>query len=451
MFASKVTIAATPTRIKAIRMRRSNRIHWPLVVQRRLVWTLVCITLSISTATADWPNWRGTDGSGSVSKGSFPKVLNESTLSWAFPLPGKGCSTPVIFRDQIYITAPENGLDGLTAISKDGTKKWSVTFGQENPGKHRNGSGSNPSASVDSSGIYVYYKSGTLAAVNFDGSVRWQTNLVERYGSDTLFWDHGTSPVVTQANVIMTRMHQGESWIAAFNKKDGALAWKTARNYDTPTECDHGYTTPLVIDFNSKESILTWGGEHLTIHDATEGTLVWSCGGFNPAKNKLWPAIATPVIVDNTAIICFGRNDRGIPKMFGVSLSGSGDVPVSNHQWTRDDVSSFVPSPISYEGQIYLVRDRGEVECLTPADGQTRWNAALPKSRSNFYATPLIANGVLYAAREDGMVFVSTLNKDGMTLESENNMEQSVIGSPVPMDEKILIRGERELRCYSKP
>ena len=97
------------------------------------------------------------------------------------------------------------------------------------------------------------------------------------------------------------------------------------------------------------------------------------------------------------------------------------------------------------------MRDRGEVECLTPADGQTRWNAALPKSRSNFYATPLIANGVLYAAREDGMVFVSTLNKDGMTLESENNMEQSVIGSPVPMDEKILIRGERELRCYSKP
>jgi hypothetical protein len=58
---------------------------------------------------------------------------------------------------------------------------------------------------------------------------------------------------------------------------------------------------------------------------------------------------------------------------------------------------------------------------------------------------------MLYAAREDGIVFVSAINENGMTLESENDMQQSVIGSPVPMDGKILIRGERELRCYANP
>lgn len=432
-------------------MKSSHRLDRLHMNQLRIFLTLFFLASSIATTMADWPNWRGLDGSGSINEGSFPAILDDSTLDWTFPLPGKGCSTPVIFANHIFVTAPENGRDGLTAIAKDGTKKWSVTFGNENPGKHRNGSGSNPSACVDSSGIYVYYKSGTVAAVEFDGSIRWQTNLVERYGSDTLFWDHGTSPVVTETSVIMTRMHQGESWIAAFNKRDGSLDWKTARNYETPTECDHGYTTPLVIDFNSNESILTWGGQHITIHNASNGKLVWSCGGFNPNNNKLWPAIATPVIVDNTAIICYGRNDRGIPAMFGVSISGSGDGSATNHQWTRDDVSSFVPSPISYQGLIYLVRDRGEVECLTPADGKTNWSDAFPKSRSNFYATPLIANGMLYAAREDGIVFVSAINEKGMTLESENDMQQSVIGSPVPMDGKILIRGERELRCYANP
>jgi len=115
----------------------------------------------------------------------------------------------------------------------------------------------------------------------------------------------------------------------------------------------------------------------------------------------------------------------------------------------REDVSSFVPSPISYNKHVYLVRDRGEVECIEPQTGRTIWSDALPKSRSDFYATPLIANGKLYAAREDGMVFVARLNDQGIEILSANEMEQSVISSPVPMNGKILIRGEKDLFCFS--
>ena len=154
-------------------MKSSHRLDRLHMNQLRIFLTLFFLASSIATTMADWPNWRGLDGSGSINEGSFPAILDDSTLDWTFPLPGKGCSTPVIFANHIFVTAPENGRDGLTAIAKDGTKKWSVTFGNENPGKHRNGSGSNPSACVDSSGIYVYYKSGTLAAVEFDGSIKF--------------------------------------------------------------------------------------------------------------------------------------------------------------------------------------------------------------------------------------------------------------------------------------
>jgi len=110
----------------------------------------------------------------------------------------------------------------------------------------------------------------------------------------------------------MARMHQGESWLAAFDKATGEMAWKVPRNYKTPVECDHGYSTPLVIQHQGKESILVWGAEHLTIHNATDGQLTWSCGNFNPDGNKLWPAIATPVLVGDMAIIAYGRNDLPI-------------------------------------------------------------------------------------------------------------------------------------------
>jgi outer membrane protein assembly factor BamB len=417
-------------------------------------YLFACAVLSVAGSTfgednRDWQNWRGPMGNGSVGQGTYPDKLDPNKCLWRTALPGKGCSTPIVSGQRIYVTAPVEGNDGLLCYDLNGSEKWRTTFGKENAGKHRNGSGSNASPISDGKAVYCYFKSGTLAAMEADGKIRWQTDIVGRFGKDTLYWDHGTSPVLTEKHVIMTRIHEGESWVAAFDKQSGEIAWKVARNYTTPQECDHGYTTPLVIQHDGKESILVWGAEHLTIHDATDGKVVWSCGNFNPEKSKLWPAIATPVIVGETAVIAYGRNDRGIPRLHGVRLSGRGDVTATNHVWKRDDVGTFVPTPAVYKNRLILVRDQGEVECLEPSTGQTIWKGAFPKNRAHFYASPLIAGDKLYAPREDGAVFVANLANDKFELISENDMGESIIGSPVPSSGNIIIRGEKHLFCIA--
>lgn len=418
---------------------------------RSLTLLLAGLPLLLATTGAsggdivDWPSWRGAYNLGSIDAGSYPHEFGADKYRWRSALPGKGCSTPILREERIYLTAPADGQDALLCFDVTGKELWRTPFGKENPGKHRNGSGCNASPVTDGHAIYVYFKSGTLAAVELDGTIRWQTNLVESYGKDTLFWDHGTSPVLTKQHVVMCRMHQGESWLAAFDRKTGTLAWKAARNYATPTECDHGYTTPLVITHEGKESLLVWGAEHLTIHSATDGSTVWSCGNFNPDANTLWPAIATPVIVGDMAVIAYGRNDRGTPRLHGVRLKGTGDVTSASHAWKRDDVGTFVPSPVVFQGQVVLVRDRGEVVSINPSTGKTVWEGAFPKHRANFYASPLIAGGKLYAPREDGTVFVANVTGNKFELLAENDMGESVIGSPVPLGNGVLLRGEQHL------
>ena len=414
---------------------------------------VLLLTTGFATADdpLDWPRWRGPQDIGSTEVGTYPVQFDESTTRWRIRLPGKGCSTPIVLNRTIYLTAPVNGNDALISIDWSGDRRWSATFGPENPGKHRNGSGCNASPVTDGSAVFVYFKSGTLAAVELDGTVRWKTDLVQRFGEDKRFWDHGTSPVLTDKYVIMARMHAGDSWLAAFDKTSGDLAWKIARNYSTPVEGDQCYTTPLVIRHDGKETVLVWGTQHITIHDAADGKVHWSCGNFNPDSNKLWPAIATPVIVGDMAVICYGRNDRGKPRLHGIRLGGSGDVTASNHAWRRDDVGSFVPSPAAYQGRVYLVRDRGEVECIDPVTGKTVWSEAFPKGRASFYASPMIAGGNLYAAREDGTVFVATVTNDHFSLIAENDMDERVIGSPVPALNCLLIRGEDHLFCLASP
>lgn len=399
--------------------------------------------------TADWRSWRGPANAGYVERANYSAQFGADKYAWRTQLPGKGCSTPIVLQNRIYLTVPVEGRDALVCYDLQGKELWQAVFGPENAGKHRNGSGSNASPVTDGQSIFVYFKSGTFAAVALDGKIRWKTDLVERFGKDTLYWDHGTSPVLTEKYVVMVRMHQGESWLAAFDKATGEMAWKVARNYQTPTECDHGYTTPLVLTYQGRESLLIWGGEHLTIHNTSDGQLVWSCGNFNPDANKLWPAIASPVVVGDMAVIAYGRNDRGIPRLHGIRLTGQGDVTATNHVWKRDDVGTFVPTPAVYQGRILLVRDRGEVECLEPATGKTVWRGEFPKGRANFYSSPLVAGDKLFAPREDGVVFVARIAADQFQLLATNEMGEPVIASPVPAADKLLLRGEQHLFCIA--
>jgi prolyl oligopeptidase len=391
----------------------------------------------------NWPRWRGSEDTGSiVTQSNLPTQFSATdNVAWKLALPGKGCSTPIVWDETIYVTCPREGLDSLLAIGLDGKTIWQTSFGSEKPGKHRNGSGCNASPTTDGDAIYIYFKSGTLAAVEFDGKIRWQTNLVQRFGSDTLFWDHGTSPVLTKNSVVFARMHHGESWLAAFDKQTGEIKWKVARNFETPTEGDHGYATPVVIQHQGQEAILLWGGEHVTLHAPEDGQTLWTCGGFNPERKALWPSIATPVVADGMVIIAYGRNDRGIPNLHGLKL-GADDA----RQWKRTDTGTFVPSPALYRNQLYLVRDRGQVECISPANGKSVWKAQFPKNKSAFYASPLIAGGKLYAAREDGVLFVASIDNE-FTLLAENDMSEPVIASPVPVGDRLLVRGVEHLFC----
>ena len=64
-----------------------------------------------------WPAWRGPDALGSTGKGSYPtKLSGAENLIWKVALPGKGCSTPVVWGDHILLTSPEEGNDCVVAF-----------------------------------------------------------------------------------------------------------------------------------------------------------------------------------------------------------------------------------------------------------------------------------------------------------------------------------------------
>lgn len=402
------------------------------------------------TPNAGWPSWRGPNANNSITAGSYPTKWDAAAPAWKVALPGKGTSTPITHMNHVFLTNPAEGEDAVIAFDLlSGRQLWLTKLGPEDPPKHRTlASSSNASPVTDGVMIYVYFKSGHFASLGMDGSVRWKHNLVERFGKDQLFWDQGTSPMLTDKHVILARMHGGDSFLAAFDKSTGELAWKESRNYKVPTENDNAYTTPILFEQNGKKALLVWGADHLTAHDAANGKLLWTCGGFNPQGTGYWPAIASPVVVGNIAVVPAGRDDRNQGSIHGIKLGGSGDITSTHRAWQRDDLGIFVPSLAAYKDRVYLLRNKGGLVCLDPANGKTIWTAGLPEHRSAYYASPTIANGILYAAREDGTVFAARV-EEKFELLSEVNMGERIIASPVPAQNRLLIRGDNHLFCFT--
>lgn len=413
-----------------------------------LVCSLALLGAPACFAAEAWPQWRGPAGNGVAAPGEYPRSLSaqedENNLIWKVDLPGRGCSTPVVWDDKIFVTCGIDGQDGVVCYDFNGHELWRKHLGEERPGKHENGSGSNPSPVTDGTHLVVYYKSGTVACLDLAGNVAWQANLQQKYGEDKMWWDLASSPVLAGGNAIVQVMNDGECYLAAFDLASGSEKWRQDRTYETSLESDQGYCSPSVYRQADREIVIASGSDHVTGHDPRTGAKLWECGGMNPDNQQMWRMIGSLAIVGDTAIVPYGRGTR----LLKLRLDGEGDVSESHRVWDVDTEGGDVPTPVVAPGRVFLLSDKGSVSCHDFATGERRWSADLPKSRFTYYASPVLGGDTLYCTREDGTVFSCKVNDSGLEIVAENPLEEQIVATPIPIRGMLLVRGSEHLYLF---
>lgn len=421
------------------------RIRFACQDSRRVIAFVAGVLLLNSTwgADANWPTWRGPSLNGVAPEGAYPlEWSDESGIAWQIDLPGVGGSTPAVWGDRIFITAPIEGANALLCMNAQGEQLWATRLGTEDSGQHRKGSGCNPSPVTDGERVYVYFKSGDFAAIDFDGNIVWRHNLQEMFGEDTLWWDLGTSPIRTSEHVVVTCMHSGPSYLAAFDPETGDLVWKQDRNLGAPEEAAQSYSTPIICEGpDGQETIVVVGADHVTAHSAATGAELWRVGELNPEQNHYFRSISSPVAEGEIVIAPYARGES----VTAIRLGGEGNVRDSHIVWERTGIGADVPTPIAYDGRVYICRDGGQLSCLDLATGEEHWTVSLPSNRNAFSASPILAGDRLYVTREDGMTFV--VSTETHEVLAENQVEGFVVATPVFVDGRILIRTDAKLYC----
>jgi outer membrane protein assembly factor BamB len=402
-------------------------------------------------ANGEWPNWRGPSGHGVAASGKSPVAFGpEKNVAWKVKLPGRGGSTPMVLGDLIVVTAEIDGKDGVLAVDKAGNEMWRATLGTVSAFQHANaGSGCNPSPLTDGKQIFVYFKSGNLAALDPLGKVMWSKNLQKDYAKDGLKWDLGTSPILAGGHLVVAMMHNKHpSFLLAFDPATGKEIWKTPRDYQAPAEANDAYTTPFSAEIDGIETIVSWGGDHLSGHDAKSGKLLWDHGDFNPRQQSNWRVIASAAATRGIALVPFGRGNH----VAGVRMGGSGDTTKSQRLWTLDRRGADCATPAAHDGKFYLLQDngptRGTVSCLDAETGKVLWETALPKSPVIYYASPMIAGDQLYCGRSDGTIFCGRITAGGLVDVNANALGEPLVATPVAVDDGLLVRTHEHLWCF---
>ena len=217
---------------------------------------LLLISATLSAAAPEWPQWRGPLGTGEAPDAKPTLEWSEQkNVRWKTPLPGLGHSTPVVAGDQIFLTTAVpvgeklpprfSGVPGahdnlpvtqrhrFAVISVDrnsGKILWDKTVAEALPheGGHESGSLASGSPVTDGERVIAFFGSQGLHCLDLEGKPVWKVDL----GKMTSKHGHGevSSPALHGETVIVNWDHQGQSFVAAFDKRSGKERWKVSRD-----------------------------------------------------------------------------------------------------------------------------------------------------------------------------------------------------------------------------
>ena len=115
--------------------------------------------------------------------------------------------------------------------------------------------------------------------------------------------------------------------------------------------------------------------------------------------------------------------------------------------WRENSTIPEVPSPLLYNGRLFLVRNGGVATCLDAASGKLIYRARVGAPGA-YYASPVAAAGRVYLASSEGVVTVLSAGKDTLDVLARNDLGEDIVATPAIAGNAIYIRTLRNLYAF---
>jgi outer membrane protein assembly factor BamB len=116
--------------------------------------------------------------------------------------------------------------------------------------------------------------------------------------------------------------------------------------------------------------------------------------------------------------------------------------------WSNPVAGPYNPSPLFYEGRVYVLYDRGLVSCYNAKTGQVFYDRERLPEGFAFTSSPWAVGGRIFCLNEDGVCYVLRAG-DKFELLRTNKLtdDDMCMATPALVGDRLLIRTVARLYC----
>ncbi len=439
--------------------------------------------LTSCTTKQNWTQFRGSEGTMSVTASGLPTEWGTGkNVLWSADLNGTGYSSPVVWGTKVFITstfpekvnpAPERpagpppqavqGPQGGQAAQQgqrppqpagppvpevrdtsyiNEIYKWEVicfdlATGRENwrqvayqgapkAGKNQNSTYACETPVTNGKQIVASFGMHGIFCYDMEGNLIWQKDPGVYYTQRG--WGTGSSPVIYNDKVFIQADNEENSFLLALDIATGNELWRVTRDEKTT------YSTPFIWKNKSGTELVTTG-KTARSYDPETGKLLWEL--------KLGGEQVIPSPTGDEELLYLGNAGGREAKsvLFAVKAGTSGEVA-----WQTEESGLANPSPLLYNGLLYVIGSRGEIAVLDATDGSLKYQKRITGIGS-VWSSPWAFNERVYFFDENGTTRVF---KAGPAFEqvAENSLEGNKFWASVAVaGDAYIFRSGDKLYC----
>lgn len=398
----------------------------------------------VAAAATPWPEFRGPTADGvSAERPLAVRWSEQEGVAWKTEIPGKAWSSPVIWDGPVWLTnATADGKRlSVVAVDRDTGKlvRDITVFEIETPQFcHAFNSYASPTPVIEPGRLYAHFGSaGTACLDTATGAVAWRRQ--------DLPCDHfrgpGSSPILHGDLLVVAFDGFDRQYVVALDKRTGATVWQTDRNIEygtTDGDMKKGYGTAAVVTVDGRDQLVIPSAGATIAYEPATGKELWRLnhGGMNASAR---PLHAHGAVYVNTS--------SGGMGMVAVRPDGAGDVTASKLVWKSSQGTGTRSSQLVLGDRLFLVANGGAATALDIATGKPVWQKRLG---GEFSASPILADGRIYVANQDGDTFVLEAAPPH-ELVATNTLAAGCMASPAVYDGAIYLRTKTHLYKIPRP
>ena len=454
---------------------------------------LILLLAALAAPAEEWSRFRGPNGTGISPDKGFPVEFSAAkNLLWRTPVRA-GKSSPVLTETRLFLTGFEKETLYVQCFDR-ATGKLLWERSEPRPRKEDIQQLNHPAAIspvTDGENVYVFFKDFGLLSYDPAGKLRWRVPL----GPFNNTMGLGASPILAGDLLILQADQFQDSYIAAYSQRNGELRWKIAR------EESESWATPMLYQSPGQpQQIIAAGAGQLGGHSVKDGKRTFSYPGVSPAmvsspvmeggnlfafgygasamppfanilatmdKNKdgalsaneygsdaMMTAIATYLgkkdgIITAASWGAWAKHVSGATGLVAVQLNSNAPATSPNLLWRFDKgFENVVPSPILYNGILYVVKNGGILTSYDSKTGELGKAGRVTGALGGYTASPVLADGRLYLASEEGKISVVRPGWKDWEVIQVNDLADGFFATPALSGGRIYARSSEALYCF---